>query len=99
MITASSIQVMMVFLGLVTIGCHLWLVGKMFQNGDIGWAIFGLVGIPICGLGYLSTFILGWINNSRYGVENVVVTYTIAMVMQFVLLGFLIGMDPESLRS
>lgn len=99
MITASSIQVMMVFLGLVSLVCHFWLVVMMFQNGDIGWGIFGLIGIPICGLGYLSTFILGWINNSRYGVENVVVTYTLAMVIQFVLLGFLVGMDPEAFRS
>jgi len=99
MITVSSIQVMLIFLGLVTFVCHLWLVVKMFQNGDIGWGIFGLIGIPICGLGYLSTFILGWINNSRYGVENVVVTYTIAMVMQVVLLGLLVGMDPEAFRT
>ncbi len=65
--------------GLVIIGCYIYVVIKMFQNGDKTMAIISLVTIP-CGIGSLIAFIFGWMNVGKYDAMIVMIVYTLAML-------------------
>ncbi len=67
-------------LGFAVIGCYIFVVVKMFQNGDKTMGIISLVTIP-CGIGSLSAFIFGWMNVKKYDAMIVMIVYTIGMLL------------------
>lgn len=66
--------------GLAIIGCFIFVVIKMFQNGDKTMGIISLVTIP-CGIGMLIAFIFGWMNVGKYNAMLVMVIYTLSMLV------------------
>ena len=65
--------------GFAVIGCYIFVIIKMFQNGDKTMAIISLVTLP-CGIGSLIAFIFGWINVGKYDAMIVMIVYTLAML-------------------
>ncbi len=75
-----GIVALLVFLGCVI--CYIVVLIKLFQNEGL---VKGILGI-ICGL---FTFIWGWMNADRYGIKNIMMIWTllllIAIIMNFAL--------------
>ena len=72
---------MVVWLGCII--CLIMVVIKMFQEQG---ALHGILGI-ICGL---YAFIWGWINSDRLGIRNIMLIWTLLIVVSIVL-GYLGG--------
>ena len=64
--------------GIVQLVCWIIVLVKIFQAGNIG---LGIVGI-ICGL---VAFVYGWMKSNELGVQKVMLVWTIALVAQIAL--------------
>jgi tetrahydromethanopterin S-methyltransferase subunit E len=58
---------------------------KMFQNDQTVMGIVCIVGICVCGLGGLLAFILGWMNSTKWGIKNVMLAWTAAIILNILL--------------
>lgn len=78
------------FLGIlfiISIGCYIVIVMKMFQHGDPLLGGISLGSLVCLGLGFLVAFILGWINVDKYQARQVMMIWTGAAILSFVLGG------------
>ena len=67
---------LLVLLG--SIICWIIVLIKIFQNDG---ALKGVLGL-ICGL---FAFIWGWMNASRYGIRNIMMIWTVLLIIYFIL--------------
>ncbi len=72
------IQILQMVVGLVAIVCWILVLVKMFQNGQTG---LGIVSI-CCGL---VAFIVGWMNATQWGIKNVMLIWTLTIVVNIIL--------------
>jgi hypothetical protein len=81
-----GIVALLIFLGCVI--CYIVVLIKLFQNED---TIKGILGI-ICGL---YTFVWGWMNANRYGIKNVMMIWTLLLIVSIILnFAFGVSMIP-----
>jgi NhaP-type Na+/H+ or K+/H+ antiporter len=73
--------------GLVALVCCIMVIVKMFQNNLTGLGIGSIVGIFVCGIGYILTLVFGWKNKDAWGLEKVMPIYTISLILCFILYG------------
>jgi hypothetical protein len=64
-------------LWLATLICFIIVLIKLFQNAGVLQGILGL----ICGL---YTFIWGWINASRLNIRNIMIIWTLLIILSIV---------------
>jgi hypothetical protein len=76
---------------IVSIVCFVLVLIKMFQNNQQTLGIICIVGI-FCGVGGLIAFIFGWINNAAWGIRNIMLTWTGAIVVGIILYIVLLAM-------
>jgi hypothetical protein len=81
---AFVIMGLQVLLGLVSLVCLILVLVKMFQNGQTGLGVVCIV-LCLCGIGVLVTFIVGWVNANRWGIMNVMIAWTIVIVIGILL--------------
>ena len=62
-------------IGLASLVCFVMVLIKQFQQGS---AVHGIIGIVTCGLW---TFIWGWMNAGRTGIKNIMLIWTILIVV------------------
>lgn len=68
-------QILGILTGLVSLGCLIFVLTKLFPAKGPGWGIFGI----ICGI---YTFIWGWQNANNYeNMRNVMIVWTVAIVL------------------
>ena len=73
-------------LGLIQLMCLVAVIVKMFQNGETGMGIACLT-LSLCtGIGALVAFVYGWVKASQWGLQKVMVTWTICFVLNFILI-------------
>jgi hypothetical protein len=72
-------------IGLVALVCFVLVVVKMFQAGDTTMGIICVVGVLACGIGVLVAFVYGWIKSSEYKIQQVMLIWTAAIVVNIVL--------------
>ena len=65
--------------GLGCLICFIIVLIKQFQNGG---ALHGIIGIITCGLW---TLIWGWMNGSKLGITNIVLIWTLLIVVTMIL--------------
>ena len=71
--------------GLGCLICYIVVLIKLFQNEGLVKGIFGI----ICGL---FTFIWGWMNANRYGIKNVMMIWTLLLIIA-IILNFALGVS------
>ena len=81
-------------IGLASFVCFIIVLIKQFQEGGV---LHGIIGIITCGIW---TFIWGWINSSRLGFRNIMMIWTLLIVVQLVLnFAFGVAMIPGYPRA
>lgn len=74
-------------LGVVILICSILEIVAAFQNGD--GPLMGILSIVFCGIG---SFIIGWINHSKWGITKLMMTWSICIVLfivvQLAVVGF-----------
>lgn len=76
--------------GLLMLGafvCCIIVIVKMFQNNQTGIGIASIIGLFICGIGYILTLIYGWQNKVAWGLQKVMPIYTGCLVLGLVFYG------------
>jgi hypothetical protein len=66
--------------GIVIVVCLVWVIVAIFKSGQTGLGIACAV-LSLCGIGFLITFIVGWVNATKWGIKNVMLIWTIAWVV------------------
>jgi hypothetical protein len=67
--------------GLGFLVCFIIVLVKMFQNGH---TVLGIVCIICCGIGGLVAFIYGWVKSSEWGIQNVMIIWTICFILTII---------------
>lgn len=70
--------------------CHIFVVVKMFQNGQSGWGIASLVLLLACGIGLFVAFFYGWSKSTKWRMDNVMWVWTGCLIGS-ILFGILSG--------
>jgi hypothetical protein len=65
---------------IISLVCLVLVIIKIFQSGQTGLGIACAV-LSLCGIGALITFVVGWINASKWGINNIMLAWTIAIVV------------------
>jgi riboflavin transporter FmnP len=73
--------------GLIAFVCFIIVVIKMFQNNQTGLGIGSIIGIFVCGIGYIIALIFGWKNKEAWGLQKVMPIFTGSLILCFVLYG------------
>jgi hypothetical protein len=66
--------------GLVCLICWILVLIKQFQNGGV---VHGIIGIITCGIW---TLIWGWMNAGKLNIRNLMLIWTLLLVVYFILL-------------
>jgi hypothetical protein len=80
-------------IGLGSLVCWIMVLIKQFQVGSV---IHGIVGIVTCGLW---TFIWGWINAGKHNLRNLMLIWTVLVVLVLLLQGAGMASMLGGLRS
>ena len=72
---------------LVAFVCCILVIVKMFQNNQTGLGIGTIVGLFVCGIGYILALIFGWKNKEAWKLEKVMPIFTISLILGLVLYG------------
>ena len=89
MLAGGLIGIVSLLVGLGCLICFIIVLIKQFQDAGI---VHGIIGIITCGIW---TFIWGWINSSRLGIRNIMMIWTLLIVVQLVLnFAFGVAMIP-----
>ena len=73
--------------GIASLVCFILVLVKMFQDGQTGLGVVCIVLTFCIGVGPLIAFIVGWINAQKWNIRNVMLVWTIAVVLNFVSAG------------
>src|SRR5260221_13463238 len=75
-------------LSLVWLFCFIYVVVKMFQNGQTVLGIVTLVLACCAGLGTIIAFAFGWIRSSQWNIKGLMLIWTVAIIGWLILSGF-----------
>jgi len=89
MLAGGLIGIVALLVSLGCLICFIIVLIKQFQDAGV---VHGIIGIITCGIW---TFIWGWINSSRLGIRNIMMIWTLLIVVQLVLnFAFGVAMIP-----
>jgi hypothetical protein len=71
-------QILLILLILVNVACFIMVLIKLFQNEG---ALKGILGL-ICSL---YTFIWGWMNAGRLNIKNIMLIWTVILILMIIL--------------
>ncbi len=72
----ALLQLLSFGLGIGGLVCFILVLIKMFQNDETTMGIVCIVTSLFCGLGVLIAFIMGWINASKWQIQQVMLIWT-----------------------
>jgi hypothetical protein len=72
----------LLFIGSVV--CFVLVVIQMFQRGQTGLGVATII-LAFCGIGFLIAFIVGWINSTAWGIRNVMIAWTVIVILNIIL--------------
>ena len=81
----ALINIISILLSLVSLGCFIMVVVKMFQNGQTGLGIACIVLVLCAGIGALIAFVYGWMKSSEWNIKNIMLAWTGAIVVNILL--------------
>ena len=89
-----ALQVLSGILSLVSLGCFIMVLVKMFSAGDTGLGIACAVGIFVCGIGALVAFIMGWVKVNDYDIKPIMMAWSACFVLNILLSVAVAMMNP-----
>lgn len=75
----GAIGILLMLVGLGSLICCIMVVIKQFQDAG---ALHGIIGIVTC---FIWTFIWGWMNATRLNIKNIMLIWTVLIVLSVVL--------------
>ena len=72
-------QILQMLISLGALVCFIIVLIKQFQ---IGGVLHGIIGIVTCGIW---TFIWGWMNSGKAGIKNIMLIWTVLIVVSIIL--------------
>ncbi len=72
-------------LSLVAFVCAILIIVKMFQNNQTGVGVATIIGLFICGFGYILALVYGWQNKVAWKLQTVMPIFTASFVLGLVL--------------
>jgi hypothetical protein len=81
---AQLFSILSYIAGAVSLVCLVMVLFAMFQNELRGIAIVCAVLIFVFGIGYVITFIFGWIKSSEWGITKIMLAWTGAILISIV---------------
>ena len=72
-------QILQMLISLGALVCFIVVLIKQFQ---IGGVLHGIIGIVTCGIW---TFIWGWMNSGKAGIKNIMLIWTVLIVVSIIL--------------
>ena len=60
--------------------CFILVLIQMFKRGQMGLGIACIV-LAFCGIGTLIAFIMGWINAAKWDIKNIMLVWTVCLVV------------------
>lgn len=79
------LQGLNVLVSIGTLICFILVVIKMFQHGQTGLGIASIVLVFCCGIGGLIAFIYGWVKSREWGIQNIMIAWTVLFVVGIIL--------------
>src|SRR5262245_14011529 len=70
--------------GIVSLICFILVLVQMFQRGQTGLGIVTLLLALCTGVGGLIAFVYGWIKATEWNLKNVMLAWTVSIVVAFV---------------
>ena len=89
-LTSSPLAILNNVIGLIAFVCYILVIVKMFQHNQTGLAIACIVGLCVCGIGYLVAFIMGWMKSGEWNLKTVMLIWTVVLVIN-IALGIYVG--------
>ena len=74
-------------LGLIAFICWIMIVIKMFQNNQTGLGIGTIVGVFVCGIGYLIALIFGWMKAKEWNISKLMMIYIGSLIGSLIFCG------------
>ncbi len=71
--------------GLASLVCFVLVLIQMFQHGQTGLGIACIL-LLFCGIGVLITFIYGWAKAREWNIRNVMIVWTVCVLINLVLI-------------
>lgn len=81
----ALIQIISLLLSLLSLGCFIMVVVKMFQHGQTGLGIACIVLVICAGIGALIAFVYGWIKSGEWNIKNIMLAWTAAIIVNILL--------------
>jgi hypothetical protein len=75
----ALLMVLSVVLGIAQFVCLVFVLIQIFQHGQTALGIVCTV-LLCLGIGYLITFIVGWVNADRWKIRQIMVVWTVAFL-------------------
>jgi len=68
--------------GIASLVCLIMVVVAIFQHGETTFGVLSLVLLLLCGIGGLMLFVYGWMRSSEWGLKNVMIIWSIAILIE-----------------
>lgn len=79
------LPILQFLVGIASLVCFVMVVIQMFQNGRQTLGIVTIVLAFCCGIGGLIALIVGWINANTWNIRNLMLIWTVLIVIGIVL--------------
>ena len=86
-------------LNLVALVCAILVIVKMFQNNQTGIGVASIIGLFVCGFGYILALVYGWQNKVAWKLESVMPIFTGSIVLGMLLFFSGYGMLVSSMMK
>ena len=81
----GMLQMLGMTCGIISLVCYVFVVFKMFTEGDTVMGIVCGVGFFACGIGVLVAYVYGWIKSGLWEIKPVMLGWTAFWVVGFIL--------------
>jgi len=92
MILSAILTFLNVVCSLAGLICFIFVVVEMFKRNEPTMGIVCLVTTFLCGIGILVGFVYGWVKAGAWNLKKVMICWTCAIVLGFVLAGVSLAM-------
>lgn len=70
---------------IVALVCAILVAVKMLQNDQTAMGVITIIGLFVCGIGYLLALIFGWQNRNAWSLQKVMPIFTVSLILSMVL--------------
>jgi len=95
---ALLLYLVVLVVSIASLVCFVMVVIEMFKHDQTGLGIACIV-LIFCGIGGLIAFVYGWIKNNEWGLQKIMLVWTVCVVMGLVVNVILVGVGATMTRG